>query len=84
VRVWLRQAKGEATRHSGKHNPYPAVHVTFQTVIMQDSYPQSVCWSAEIRNMAGVVAFTSSAGLLDRQLTPTLDSSAVRAKRCAW
>jgi len=50
---------------------------------MQDSCPQSDFWPAAIGNLAGDMPFTSSAGLLDREVTPTIIPTVVRAKGCA-
>ena len=83
VRVWLREARGEAAGHSGKPSPDPAGHATSQTAIMQDSCPQPDCCSAGNGHAAGGMPFASAAALLDREVTPTLDPMAVRAEGCA-
>ena len=84
MRVWLREARGEAAGHSGKPSPDPAVHATSQTAIMmQDSCPQPDCCSAGNGHAAGGMPFASAAALLDREVTPTLDPMAVRAEGCA-
>lgn len=61
VRFCLREATGEAAEHSGQHYPYPAVHASSQTVIMQDSCPQRNSWSVGNGHVAGGMSFASSA-----------------------
>jgi len=79
LRIWLTETKGEAAGHSGKRYPYPAVHATAQTVTMQESSPQPHHWSAGYGHVAEGMSFPSSAGLLGREVTPTIDPVAVRA-----
>jgi len=85
VRIWLRETKGEAAGHSWKRYPHPAMHATSQTVKTQDSCPQPHHCSAGYGQVAGGMSFTSSAGVLDRELTPcsglaaTGNKSATRA-----